>query len=600
MQVEEKYVGKKGRCVKCKQVFIVAEPPNAESTPAADPPVLGEVAADPLDPPPFGRNPFEGFVPPVHETPSGGNPFEMASNDATMPSEAENPFTPPPAAHAASAADSSMSGPPPWVTPKAREAAPSRPTTPPPVLANPDFPQNAADAQTPVPTTKPKAIRQRMKPEAPRSETADFDDERNPTERPTAVPLPAPPPELAAKPAKAGTTTATPILSSGNFSNLKIDSVDVFLVNLPCKATFVLSGGTYATEGEPTPRVLVKIVGSNGIAGWGEVTPCPTWCYETSETIVSTIRRYLAPAVRGLPAWDLDQITRAMERAIQCGATIGQPLAKAGIDTAIHDMLAHSLQVPLHVLFGAKRLDEIWLSYIVSGDSPDSAAAQAQKGIDLGYTAFKIKIGMNNESTDRRILRALGEKLPKGSFVWVDANQGYSLDVAVRQAKFMGKLGVQAFEQPLKGSRISGFRRLVEMHEVPIAIDETLGTPADLVEYIKQNAVDLPVAKVQRCGGHWNSVRFCAVAEAAGLRLMGSGLCESDLGLAHGIALFAAFGIDLPCDLNGRQFVESVFVRETVSIRDGRVAIPDRPGCGIEVDEDKVRQFAVASADELD
>jgi muconate cycloisomerase len=298
-----------------------------------------------------------------------------------------------------------------------------------------------------------------------------------------------------------------------------------------------------------------------------------------------------------LPAWDFDRVMSAMDRAIQPGATIGQPLAKSGIDTAIHDMLARSLEVPLYVLLGSKRIDEIWLSYIVSAATPDEAVNQLQQGLKLGYSAFKIKVGMHNETIDRRIIRAVAEQAPKGTFLWVDANQGYRLDAAIRQAKLLGKLGVQAFEQPLMGSQINAFHRLVRLNQVPIAIDETLGTPADLIEYIRHDAVDLPIAKVQRCGGHWNAKQFCAIADAAGLRTMGSGLCETDLGLAHGLQLFCAFGIDLPCDLNGRQFVESVFVRETVSIRNGRVAIPDRPGCGVEVDEDKVRQFAVNTED---
>jgi muconate cycloisomerase len=338
---------------------------------------------------------------------------------------------------------------------------------------------------------------------------------------------------------------------------------------------------------------LVKLVGSNGAAGWGEATPCPTWCYETSESIVSTIRQYLAPAVVGLPAWNIDQVVATMDRVIQPGATIGQPLAKSAVDTALYDMLARSLQVPVYVLLGGKRLEQVPLSYVVSANTADDAAYQTQEGLNLGYTAFKIKVGMHDEALDRRIVRAVHDTAHADAFLWVDANQGYGLDTAIRQAQSFAKLGVRAFEQPLKGSRISAFRRLVRLHKTPIALDETLCSAADLLEYIRQDAVDLPVAKLQRCGGYWHSRQFCAMAEAAGLRLMGSGLCETDLGLAHGIQLFAAFGINLPCDLNGRQFVESAFVRETVTIKDGCVTVPDQPGCGVVVDEEKVRRLSV-------
>ena len=383
-------------------------------------------------------------------------------------------------------------------------------------------------------------------------------------------------------------TTSTPHA----IESLTIEAIEVTIVNLPCRATFHLSGGDFSQQGQPTPRALVKVVGSNGVVGWGEVTPCPTWCYETSETITTTIRNYLAPALVGMRAWNLDAIARKMERVINPGATIGQPLAKSGIDVAVHDMLARTLDVPLYVLLGGKRLDKIQLSYVVSAANPEEAAAQTKRGLELGYTAFKIKVGIHGEEEDFKHVAAVYETAPKGTFLWVDANQGYGLDNAIRQAKRMATLGVAAFEQPLKGSRPSEFRRLVELGAVPIAIDESLCSPTDLMEYIKAGAVDLPVAKVQRCGGLWWSRQFCSIAEAANLRLMGSGLCETDLGLATGVHLFAAFGIDLPCDLNGRQFVESAYLSETVTVENGCVTVPDRPGIGVEVDESLVRQFA--------
>lgn len=381
-----------------------------------------------------------------------------------------------------------------------------------------------------------------------------------------------------------------------SIERLAVESIAVTIVNLPCRSTFHLAGGDFSQQGQPTPRALVKVVGSNGIAGWGEVTPCPTWCYETSETITTTIRKYLAPALVGMPAWNFDAIARKMERVINPGATIGQPLAKSGIDIAIHNVLARTLGVPLYVLLGGKRLDRIQLSYIVSAATPDEAAAQARRGLELGYTAFKIKVGIHGEDEDFKHVAAVYETArgpisDRQPFLWVDANQGYGLDNAIRQAKRMATLGVAAFEQPLKGSRPSEFRRLVELGAVPIAIDESLCAPTDLVEYIKAGAVDLPVAKVQRCGGLWWSRQFCHVAESAGLRLMGSGLCETDLGLATGVHLFAAFGIDLPCDLNGRQFVESAYLASTVAIEGGFVAVPDSPGSGVEVDESRVREF---------
>jgi muconate cycloisomerase len=93
---------------------------------------------------------------------------------------------------------------------------------------------------------------------------------------------------------------------------VKITSLEVFVLEFPVKAVFVLAGGIAATPGARSPRVLVKMTTDDGVAGWGEATPTPRWTYETTETIVSTLRGYLAPAVLGLEAWDLDGVHRAM------------------------------------------------------------------------------------------------------------------------------------------------------------------------------------------------------------------------------------------------------------------------------------------------
>ncbi|MEI5009404.1 enolase C-terminal domain-like protein [Streptomyces sp. PmtA] len=76
------------------------------------------------------------------------------------------------------------------------------------------------------------------------------------------------------------------------------------------------------------------------------------------------------------------------------------------------------------------------------------------------------------------------------------------------------------------------------------------------------------------------SRRLCALAEDCGVRLTGSGLTDSDLGLAASLHLFAAFGVDTPVDLTGRQSVESPYADPTVRVETGVALVPDAPGLG--------------------
>ena len=193
---------------------------------------------------------------------------------------------------------------------------------------------------------------------------------------------------------------------------MKIASIDVFVLGFPFKSVFVLAGGV---AGEPTRCRIVCSSSSPPTAvsaGWGEATPTPRWTYETTETIVSTLRKYLAPAVIGIEIWNLDALHRAMERAINPGVTTGSPLAKSAIDVAAHDALGRALErarlqaarrVPAHSIrphldgFGATPADE--------------AERLVGEGLDAGYTMFDAKIGMHGEHGDLELLR----RAPQGS-----------------------------------------------------------------------------------------------------------------------------------------------------------------------------------------
>ncbi|NDU77179.1 mandelate racemase [Actinomadura sp. DSM 109109] len=371
---------------------------------------------------------------------------------------------------------------------------------------------------------------------------------------------------------------------------MKIERIETFCVALPTRRSFGVSGGAVAVAGRPSLRVLVK-VSAEGAHGWGEATPIPAWTYETAESIVTTIDRYLAPAVTGRPAWDLDGVTAAFDRAVNRGFSIGAPLAKSAVDVALHDLLGRAAGVPLGVLWGQRRRETIDLGWIVSGRSSAEVADSVAEGRDLGYRAFKVKIGLG--PGDAEVVEAVRLHAGDGAALWVDANQGYTAGSALAMARRLEDLGVTAFEQPLPANDIAGLRRLRDASPIPVALDESLRHPSDLATFVRLDAVDVAIAKVQRTGGLTLSRRLCSLAEDCGVALMGSGLTDSDIGLAASLHLFSAFGVGTPVDLNGRQFIESPYAGPTVEIRDGTARVPDAPGLGVEVDERTVRELAV-------
>jgi muconate cycloisomerase len=372
---------------------------------------------------------------------------------------------------------------------------------------------------------------------------------------------------------------------------MKIASIEVFLLGFPFKSVFVLAGGVAGDPKALSHRVLVKLATEDGVIGWGEATPTPRWTYETSETIVSTLKRYLAPAVLGVDVWNLDALHRAMDRAIAPGVTPGSPLAKSAIDVAAHDALGRKLGVPVHQLLGGCRRTRFDLSWMVSVLNPAEAERAVAEGLDAGYTVFDAKIGMHGEAGDLELLRrareAAGERV-----LQCDANRAYRVDAALRQSRRFEALDIALFEQPLNGFNLSGYRRMQAASPVPIGIDESLRSVSDLLEYVRADAIGVAVAKVQRNAGLYHSRQLCEAGEAAGLSLSLSGLTETDLGLAAGLQLAAAFDIN-PLQLNGPQYIDTPFLQRRVWQGGGQVELPQGPGLGVSVDEEWVRRHAL-------
>lgn len=372
---------------------------------------------------------------------------------------------------------------------------------------------------------------------------------------------------------------------------MKIAAIETFVLEFPFRSPFLIAGGVAGHPGQPSARVFVRIESDGGAVGWGEATPTPRWTYETTETIVSTLSKYLAPAVIGIGLWDFDALHRAMDRAISPGVTTGAPLAKSAIDIAAHDALGRALGVPVYQLLGGCRRTGFDLSWMISVSEPSGARRLAEEGLEAGYDVFDVKVGMHGLAGDADLVRStravVGDRV-----IQVDANRGYRLAAAKRQAQIFADLGVTLFEQPLDGFNLSGYRTLAAASAVEIGIDESLRSVADLIEYARAEAIHVAVAKLQRNSGFHKSRQLCETALAAGLGLSLSGLTETDLGLAAGLHLAAAFDIS-PLQLNGPQYIETPFLAERLWKGGGKVRLPEGPGLGVEVDEAWVRANAV-------
>jgi L-alanine-DL-glutamate epimerase-like enolase superfamily enzyme len=370
----------------------------------------------------------------------------------------------------------------------------------------------------------------------------------------------------------------------------RIESIEVFPILLPVIETFQFASGSAGAE---APHVFVKVTDTEGEVGWGEGRPVPQWSYETLQTVETTIRDHLAPALLGLPVADRWGLHRRMQATIGRGPSTGQPIAKAALDLAVHDLCARVAGMSLRTfLGGGDERASVQLSYTLTGHDAAAVGEEVASAREAGFRHFNFKAALAS-GVDHEVAGAVREAAGPEAFVWADANQGYSLHQAREAAPRFAAAGVDVLEQPLPADRMHLMRELRKSVRIPLAVDESSVSPADFFAHAAEGLVDYLVVKVTRSGGVWPTLAQISVAEAAGLPLLVSGLTDGLLTRLAVCQVAAVFGYAGPAALNGSQFTDesALFPSKADVESGGTVHLPVGPGIGVRPDEEALRNL---------
>lgn len=332
------------------------------------------------------------------------------------------------------------------------------------------------------------------------------------------------------------------------------------------------------------PSVLLRLTDEDGIQGWGQAVPVPSWTYETVETVTTTLTHYLAGVLLGADPLDMAGIHNRMNHAIKPAFSVGQPLCKAAVDLACHDLAGKQTKQTVSQMLGGARQETLKLSWTVA--SPDMAVVEAQleEGKARGYSNFNIKVGApQTPEYDLELARKVRNFSPNG-FLWADANTGYTVETALNIIPKLADAGVDVLESPLPPALFRGYQALKRQGALPIFMDEGIVSPAEAAEFIALEMVNGITLKVPRCAGLWYSRQIVDLAKAHNLMLLGSGLTDPDLSLAAAVHLFAWAGITKPCALNGPQYLGTTLAANSFLPKSDVINVPVAPGLGLELD----------------
>jgi L-alanine-DL-glutamate epimerase-like enolase superfamily enzyme len=278
--------------------------------------------------------------------------------------------------------------------------------------------------------------------------------------------------------------------------------------------------------------------------------------------------------------------------AIQSGEP--GPLAQviAGVDLALWDLCARRAAMPLYRLLGGSS-DSV--PVYASGINPDQPQDMVAAKRSEGYRAFKLKVGFG-ESRDLDNIQTLRSMLGHDEPLMLDANQAWSLEAAAAIVPRLEAFGIGWLEEPLRADRPAPeWQRLRALTRIPLAAGENMIGHEAFARAIDSGALSVVQPDIAKWGGISGVWPVIQRVRAAGLRFcphyLGAGV--GLLGSAHVLAAAGGDGM-LEVDANPNLLRSRVAPHLEV-LRDGRVALGSRPGIGVEVDLDALRQDCEAA-----
>ncbi|CDP53391.1 mandelate racemase/muconate lactonizing enzyme family protein [Paradevosia shaoguanensis] len=358
----------------------------------------------------------------------------------------------------------------------------------------------------------------------------------------------------------------------------KIVRVELLMVDLKPKVKRVDAIQSFVSQETP----IVRITDADGAVGVGYSYTIGTG----GMSVMKLLELTLAPAIIGRDAYDIEKIWRDLlflTHATTVGAITA--IAMAAIDTALWDLKAKKLGLPLHILAGGAQkaiplytTEGGWLHLEQSALVEDALRAKAD-----GFAGAKLKVGRPIHEDVKRI-SAVREAVGPGFEIFTDANQAFAVDEAIRRARAYEPLDIGWLEEPLPADDIEGHKRLVEHTSLPIAVGESLYSHLHFREYLERHACSIVQVDVGRIGGITPWLKVAHMAECFNIAVCPHFLMELHVSLCAAVP-------------NAR-WVEYIpqlddLTSERMTIRDGKAIPSDAPGLGIAWDFEAIDRMVV-------
>ncbi|MFC9506984.1 glucarate dehydratase family protein [Streptomyces sp. NPDC057002] len=361
-----------------------------------------------------------------------------------------------------------------------------------------------------------------------------------------------------------------------------------------------------------TPRLIVEVVTADGITGVGETYGDAKYL-ELARPFAERLKGHQVSDLNGLfTLADQVAVDRSrVENAVDVGGLRGVQTADklrlsvvSGFEVACLDALGKALGLPVHALLGGKVRDAVeYSAYLfykwadhpegIPAEKDDWGAAVDPAGVveqarrfkeRYGFTSFKLKGGVFPPDEEIAAVRALAEAFP-GHPLRLDPNGAWSLETSVEVARELGEV-LEYLEDPALGT--PAMAEVAERTGVPLATNMCVTTFAEIKEAFTKGAVQVVLSDHHYWGGLRNTQQLAAVCRTFGVGVS----MHSNTHLGISLAAMTHVAATVPnlhhaCDSHYPWQSEDVLT-ERLTFEGGKVAVPDAPGLGVELDRERL------------
>jgi L-alanine-DL-glutamate epimerase-like enolase superfamily enzyme len=330
-------------------------------------------------------------------------------------------------------------------------------------------------------------------------------------------------------------------------------------------------------------QIIVEVYTDSGIIGLGESISRPN--AQVIEAAIQSMR----PLLLGADPQNIEGIINNLRHVggWHFFERVGNA-ALAGVEMALWDIMGKVCNTPVYELLGGMVRDRMPVFYYLFRFPIDEMVKRAKQGIADGYKTIYFKVG-HNIHEDIEAVEAVRSAIGNKGEIRIDANEAWTPGTAIRFIKQIEKYDIEWVEQPTPLKDIDGMARVRRAVNTPIAANQTSWTLEDVQQVLKADAADVIVIDQYQMGGLLTYKKAVALCEASGIPVNHHCWGELGIGTAAGAHVVAS---SPPFLYANQSYVmihqEDIVVGGLPKIENGSIAIPRKPGLGVELDRDRL------------